>query len=92
MVGMSYMSGSRSAKNVDSLANRTAISGGSIGGNKKAGLLGGSVSWPQGNFGSHVFYRAPQTQPTILFSLINTTRRPTQGTNYQVYSRRGIMG
>jgi hypothetical protein len=77
---------------VDVITNRTIQSGGSIGGVKKAGVFAGSVSWPQGNMGSHVFYRAPNTQPTVLFSLFNTTLRPVQGTNYGVYSRRGIMG
>lgn len=76
---------------VDAIANRTLQSGGSIGGVKKAGVFGGSVAWPQGNMGSHVFYRAPQRQPTLLFALRNTTRNPVQGTRYQVYARRGIM-
>jgi len=76
---------------VDAISNRTLQSGGSVGGVKKAGVFGGSVSWPQGNMGSHVFYRAPQRQPNLLFDLLNTTRRPTQGTRYQVYARRGIM-
>jgi hypothetical protein len=77
---------------VDVISNRTIQSGGSIGGVKKAGTFAGSVAWPQGNMGSHVFYRAPQRQPSVLFSLTHTTRQPVQGTNYGVYSRRGIMG
>ena len=76
---------------VDAISNRTLQSGGSVGGVKKAGTFAGSVAWPQGNMGSHVFYRAPQRQPNLLFALLNTTRNPTQGTNYQVYARRGIM-
>jgi len=75
----------------NTIANRTYQSGGSLGGVKKAGTFAGSVSWSQGNFGSHVFYRAPQRQPSLAFALLNTTRRPTQGTNYQVYARRGLM-
>ena len=90
MVGMQTQFGR--GRYVDAISNRTIQSGGSVGGVKKAGVFGGSVAWPQGNMGSHVFYRAPQKQPTLAFSLLNTTRRPTQGTNYQVYSRRGIMG
>jgi hypothetical protein len=77
---------------VDIISNRTIQSGGSIGGVKKAGIFAGSVSWPQGNMGQAVFYRAPSTQPSVIFSLTRTTTRPTQGTNYGVYSRRGIMG
>lgn len=88
---MSYMSGSRRAQSVDSISNRGIQSGGSIGGVKKAGIFAGSINFPQGNMGGHVFYRAPQQQPSVLFALLNTTRRPTQGTNYQVYARRGRM-
>lgn len=91
MTGMAYMSGARSARNSESLSNRTIASGGSLGGVKKAGIFAGSVSWPQGNMGSHVFYRAPQSQPSIFFALRNTTRNPVNGTNYQVYARRGLM-
>ena len=90
MVGMMTQFGR--GRYVDVISNRGIQSGGSIGGNKKAGVFTGSVSWPQGNMGSHVFYRAPQRQPSLAFSLLNTTRSPTQGTRYQVYARRGIMG
>jgi hypothetical protein len=90
MVGMQTQFGR--GRKVDLIANRTIQSGGSIGGVKKAGVFAGSVSWPQGNMGKAVFYRAPNTQPSVIFSLFNTTRQPTQGTNYGVYSRRGIMG
>ena len=86
MTGMSYMSGSKAARNQESLGFT------SIGGPKKAGTFSGSVAWPQGNMGSHVFWRAPQSQPSILFSLRNTTRNPVQGTRYKAYARRGIMG
>ena len=86
MTGMSYMSGSKAARNQESLGFT------SVGGNKKAGTFGGSVGWPQGNMGSHVFLRAPQRQPNLLFALRNTTRNPVQGTRYQTYARRGIMG
>ena len=62
----------------DSITNRTAQSGGSIGGNKKAGIFGGSVGWPVGNMGSAVFYRAPQRIPTARQNFLFTTRNPLQ--------------
>ena len=87
---MSYMSGSRAARNADSISNRGCYTGGSCGGNKKAGILTYGPSWSRGNMGNFL-NRAPQaTLPLPLF-LLNTTRNPTQGTNYQVYRRGGLM-
>ena len=86
-IGMSSQFGR--ARYQETIANRTIQSGGSLGGVKKAGIFGGSVSWPVGNMGSHVFYRAPQRNRGIVFALANTTRSPTQGTSYQVYRRGG---
>ena len=87
MVGMQTQFGR--GRYVEAISNRTIQSGGSVGGVKKAGIFGGSVSWPVGNMGSHVFYRAPQRDRGILFALRRTTRNPTQGSNYQVYRRGG---
>jgi len=76
---MALMSGSSAmTTRANTIASRTAQSGGSLGGVKKAGIFGGSVSWPQGNFGGTAYRRAPQTQPTLAYSLANTTRHPVQ--------------
>jgi len=77
MVGMQYHFG-RSGRNVDSITNRGCSSGGPCGGFKKAGIFGGSVSWPQGNMGRAAFRRAPQRIPSKLYNQINTTRNPFQ--------------
>lgn len=78
---------------VDAISNRTIQSGGSIGGVKKAGVFAGSVAWPQGNMGSHVFYRAPQRQPSVTFALRNTTRNPVQqNRNGYAVSHSGMLG
>jgi hypothetical protein len=62
----------------NSIANRTAQSGGSVGGDKKAGIFGGSVGWPRGNIPASVFWRAPQRTPTLLQMALLTTRNPNQ--------------
>ena len=69
------------------ITNRTAQSGGSIGGVKKAGLFGGSAYWTMGNAGTAWAFRAPNRQPTVAEMYILTTRNPTQGSNYQVSRR-----
>ncbi len=91
---MALMSGSNAfTARAEIIANRTGQSGGSVGGNKKAGIFGGSVGWPVGNMGYQVFWRAPQTQPTLAFSLANTTRHPVQRRrNGYSITHSGMMG
>ena len=60
------------------ITNRTGQSGGSVGGNKKAGIFGGSIGWPVGNMGKAVFYRAPQRIPNERQNYLLTTRTPLQ--------------
>lgn len=62
----------------DAITNRTAQSGGSVGGNKKAGIFGGSIGWSVGNMGPAVFNRAPQRIPTMRQNYFLTTRNPVQ--------------
>lgn len=76
MVGMQTQFGK--GRYVDAISNRTIQSGGSVGGNKKAGIVVSGPSWPTGNFGSHFLYRAPQRTPSLAFMLLNTTRHPLQ--------------
>jgi len=60
------------------IANRTIQSGGSVGGNKKAGIWGGNVYMAVYNVGNSYTYRTPQQVPTLAFSLANTTKHPLQ--------------
>jgi len=60
------------------ISNRTAASGGSVGGNKKAGIFGGSVSWPRGNLPASVFYRAPQRPASLAQLNAITNPHPVQ--------------
>ena len=62
---------------VDSIAGRTIQSGGSVGGDKKPGIVTFGPTWSRGNQGNYLI-RAPQSIPSLLFSLRNTTRYPTQ--------------
>jgi hypothetical protein len=87
MVGMVSQFGR--GKYVDQIVGRGIQSGGSIGGNKKAGTVNYGVSWSRGNMGNFLV-RAPQRTPSVLFMLLNTTRHPVQGTNYQVARSRTL--
>jgi hypothetical protein len=74
----------------NTIASRTGESGGSVGGNKKAGIVTFGTTWQRGNMGNYI-KRAPQTIPSLAKMTLLTTRNPVQGTRYQVYARRGIM-
>ena len=74
----------------NTIANRTGQSGGSVGGDKKAGIVTFGTTWQRGNMGNYI-KRAPQKIPSLAFMILNTTRNPVQGTRYQVYARRGLM-
>lgn len=88
---MALIVGHGGSSKANLIANRTAQSRGSVGGNKKAGIFAGSIGWPNGNFGSMAFIRAPQRMPTNTAQLyLLTTRRPTQGTGYSL-SHGGLM-
>jgi hypothetical protein len=60
------------------IANRTGQSGGSVGGVKKAGIWSGQPFMSVYNVGNSYTFRAPQSIPTLAFSLRNTTRNPLQ--------------
>lgn len=95
MVGMVYNSGGKSARNVDSLSNRTCGSGGSCGGNKKAGLVTYGGTWPRANMGNFL-NRAPHgccfKNNSILFGQIYTTKHPVQYRRSRVGVVGGISG
>jgi hypothetical protein len=91
MVGMQTQFGR--GRYVDAISNRTIQSGGSVGGNKKAGIVVSGPSWPQGNFGSHFLYRAPQRTPSLATMLLKTTRYPVQYRRNGYYaSHTGSLG
>jgi hypothetical protein len=63
---------------VDRLTNRTIESGGSIGGDKKAGQWAGNIFMRVYNVGQSYTYRISQRQPSIRQMLLLTTRNPLQ--------------
>ena len=63
MTGMTYHFG-KAGRMVDSLTNRGCTSGGSCGGNKKAGIVVFGTTWKRGNMGNYLI-RAPQTTPSL---------------------------
>ena len=79
---------SKATRNICSTTNRGCATGGSCGGDKKAGIVTFGTTWSRGNQGNYL-KRAPQSSPTFLQNLLLTTRNPVQGSRYQVY-RRGI--
>lgn len=81
MTGMTYHF-SKAGRNVDSLSNRGCSSGGSCGGNKKAGIVTFGTTWKRGNMGNYLV-RAPQRSPTLQQTLFLTTNNPVQ------YNRNG---
>uniref|UniRef100_A0A6C0LCV8 Uncharacterized protein n=1 Tax=viral metagenome TaxID=1070528 RepID=A0A6C0LCV8_9ZZZZ len=95
MVGMTYMSGGKSARNAESVANRTCAYGGSCGGNKKPGIITYGGTWPRGNMGNFLV-RAPQgccrNNNSILFGQVFTTRNPVQYTRARAGIVHGLSG
>jgi hypothetical protein len=91
MVGMQTQFGR--GRYVDAIANRGIQSGGSIGGNKKAGMWTGQPFMKVVNIGNHWTYRIPQRQPNVTFALLNTTRRPVQrNRNGYSITHSGMLG
>lgn len=77
----------------NTIANRTPQSGGSLGGNKKAGIWGGNVYMSVYNVGTSYYRRAPQSTPTALQMRLLTTRYPTQLRRNGYYaSHSGTLG
>jgi hypothetical protein len=77
----------------NTIANRTGQSGGSVGGNKKAGIWGGTVYMAVWNVGQSYTFRAPNKVPNVLFNLTHTTRNPVQyQRNGYAVSHSGMLG
>jgi hypothetical protein len=86
------LSGNKKTTNIDSTTNRGCNYGGSCGGNKKAGIVTYGPSWQRKNMGNFL-KRAPQRLRSVKFSLLNTTRNPTQfrrGSYFSTHS--GMLG
>jgi hypothetical protein len=64
------------------ITGRTIESGGSVGGVNKAGIVVFGTTYSRGNMGNYLV-RAPQTIPSLHFSLTHTTMRPTTGSRYR---------
>ena len=74
-----------------SITGRTIQSGGSIGGDKKPGIVTFGTTWRRGNMGNYLI-RAPQRlNLNIDYSLSYTNYRPVNGTNYQIF-RSHVLG
>lgn len=65
-------------RNANSITNRTAESGGSVGGVKKAGTWAGSVYFRIYNQGNSYTYRVQQSSPPLRTMFLKTTRNPLQ--------------
>lgn len=79
------------ARYANTITGRTGQSGGSVGGEKKAGIVNG-VWWNRGNMGNFMD-RAPRgcCNQSIQFALFTTTRFPTQVTGYRAV-RSAMLG
>ncbi len=60
------------------ISNRTGQSGGSVGGNTKAGVYTGSPYMRVFNIGNSYTYRIPQRPPSLQQLFTMTTRNPLQ--------------
>lgn len=69
---------SNMTRNATSITNRTAQSGGSVGGVKKAGTWAGSVYYRIYNQGNKYTYRVQQSTPSLKTFFFQTTRNPVQ--------------
>ena len=68
-------------RGLERITNRTDFSGGSIGGDKKPGIVTRSGQWF--NVRASAFWRAPQTIPTRAILYLFTESHPTQRYGYR---------
>lgn len=66
------------SKYANTIANRTAQSGGSVGGVKKPGTWAGNTYMSVYNVGTSYTYRVAQREPTLKQLYLFTTRSPVQ--------------
>jgi len=72
----------QSRPQTNTTASRTEQSGGSVGGNKKPGIVVFGATWTRGNMGNYL-KRAPQRLPSIFELKLLTTRSPVQLSRYR---------
>jgi hypothetical protein len=75
---MALIVGHAGSRYVNTIANRTGQSGGSIGGVKKPGIWSGQPFMSVTNVGNSYTYRAPQRPPSLRQLFTMTTRFPFQ--------------
>ena len=75
---MALIVGYGGSRYVNTIANRTGQSGGSIGGVKKPGIWSGQPFMSVTNVGNSYTYRAPQRLPSLRQLFTMTTRSPFQ--------------
>jgi hypothetical protein len=75
---MALIVGYGGSRYVNTIANRTGQSGGSIGGVKKPGIWSGQPFMSVTNVGNAYTYRAPQRPPSLRQLFTMTTRYPFQ--------------
>jgi hypothetical protein len=75
---MALIVGHGGTKYVNTIANRTGQSGGSIGGVKKAGTWSGQPFMSVYNVGNAYTYRVPQRLASLRQLFVLTTRSPLQ--------------
>jgi hypothetical protein len=75
---MALIVGQGGTRYVNTIANRTGQSGGSIGGVKKAGIWSGQPFMSVTNVGNSYTFRAPQRPPSLRQLFTMTTRSPVQ--------------
>jgi hypothetical protein len=89
---MALIVGQGPTRYATTISNRTAQSGGSVGGIKKSGTWGGTVYMAVGNVGNAYTYAIPQRLPSLASLYINTTRHPVQyNTGGYAVSHSGMM-
>lgn len=85
---MTLIVGHGATKYTEMSVNRTAQSGGSLGGNKKAGTVYYGPTWARVMI---PLRRALKSTPSFSFMLYNTTRHPTNRTGSQLVRTGGTL-
>ena len=75
---MTLIVGHGGTRNLSLISNRTGESGGSVGGNTKAGIWSGQNFMRVQNIGNSYTYRIPQRPPSLLQLYTMSTRFPLQ--------------
>jgi len=77
---------------LNTITSRTIQSGGSVGGDKKAGTVYISGSWPLGNWNNFMGRSNKYSNPPLWFNMYYTTRRPVQQSGRTMVLVHGVSG